>query len=325
MRPDGVAIGIAASRRVALPSRPNGETSAGQFPVSIAVIINPVAGGASQTEARRRAQLASEVVASLGEDAEVFVTLRRGHARELAAAAVTRGARIVLAWGGDGTVNEVASALMRHGTPLGIVPSGSGNGLARALGIPARPEQAIAEALTARPRQIDAGELGERAFFSVAGIGFDAHVAACFDRDTGHRGLSTYARIVSRELLRYRGRAYRVDQNGHRLDVRALLIVLANAGQFGNGARIAPGARVDDGRLDLVVVEERSRLAMLVALPRLFTGGIERVRGVSIRRVEHAVVECDSPMTFHVDGEPLQGGTRLEARVLPAALRVCVN
>jgi YegS/Rv2252/BmrU family lipid kinase len=294
--------------------------------VSIAVIVNPVAGGASRTEARRRAQLASEVVSSLGEDAEVFVTLRRGHARELAAAAATHGARIVFAWGGDGTVNEVASALMRGGTPLGIVPSGSGNGLARALGIPARPQQAIAEALAARPRQIDAGQLGERTFFSVAGIGFDAHVAACFDRDvSGRRGLSTYARIVSRELFRYRSLAYRISGNGDRLDARALLIVLANAGQFGNGARIAPGARVDDGRLDLVVVEERSRLATLVALPRLFTGGIERVRGVSIRKVGRAVIECDSPMTFHVDGEPVEGGTRLEARVLPAALRVCVR
>ena len=294
--------------------------------MSITVIINPIAGGASAGEARDRAQLASAVLASRGEDAEVLVTQRRGQARELAEAAVRRGARIVLAWGGDGTVNEVASALMLKEIPLGIVPSGSGNGLARALGIPTRPDRAIAHALASRPRDIDAGELGSRTFFNVAGIGLDAHVAACFDRDDGgRRGLGTYLRIAARELLTYRPRNYRINRNGDHLAVPALLIALANSPQFGNGARIAPGARVDDGRLDVVVVEERSRVATLCAVPRLFTGGIARVRGISIRQVERAVVECDSPMTFHVDGEPVQGGTRLEARVLPGALRVCAN
>lgn len=292
----------------------------------VTVIINPIAGGASAREARGRAQLASGVLASLGEDAEVLVTERRGHARELAAAAVRRGARIVFAWGGDGTVNEVASELMLKGIPLGIVPSGSGNGLARALGIPARPDRAIAEALAARPRAIDAGELDSRTFFNVAGIGLDAHIATLFDQDQARRrGLGTYVRIAARELMTYRPRRYRVNRNGDEIVAPALLITLANSPQFGNGARIAPDARVDDGRLDVVVVEERSRLATLLAVPRLFTGGIARVSGVSIRQVERAIVECDSPMLFHVDGEPVQGGTRLEARVLPGALRVCAR
>jgi YegS/Rv2252/BmrU family lipid kinase len=294
--------------------------------VSITVIINPIAGGGSTESGADRARLAGAVLTSLGEDAEVIVTERRGHARDLAEAAVSRGARMVFAWGGDGTVNEVASALMLKGIPLGIVPSGSGNGLARALRIPARPDRAIAAALSATPRAIDAGELGSRPFFTVAGIGLDAHVATCFDQDDlGRRGLGTYARIVARQLLTYRPRSYRVDRNGHRVAVSALLIAIANSPQFGNGACIAPDARVDDGRLDVVVVEERSRVATLCAVPRLFTGGIARVRGVSIRQVEHAVVECDTPMAFHVDGEPVQGGTRLEARVLPGALRVCAN
>ena len=210
--------------------------------MSITVIINPIAGGASAGEARDRAQLASAVLASRGEDAEVLVTQRRGQARELAEAAVRRGARIVLAWGGDGTVNEVASALMLKEIPLGIVPSGSGNGLARALGIPTRPDRAIAHALASRPRDIDAGELGSRTFFNVAGIGLDAHVAACFDRDDGgRRGLGTYLRIAARELLTYRPRNYRINRNGDHLAVPALLIALANSPQFGNGARICAG------------------------------------------------------------------------------------
>jgi diacylglycerol kinase family enzyme len=207
---------------------------------------------------------------------------------------------------------------------LAIVPSGSGNGLARELGIDRRPERAIAQALGAAPRTIDAGELGGRLFFNLAGVGLDAHIAACFDRDVkGRRGLSTYVRISGRELLTYRVETYRIGDLA--APQRALLVTLANSPQFGNGARIAPDARVDDGKLDLVVFEEVSRFSTLCALPRLFTGGIGRVRGVSIRRIERTTIESERPMTFHVDGEPVQGGTRLDARVHPSALRVCVR
>ncbi len=107
--------------------------------------------------------------------------------------------------------------------------------------------------------------------------------------------------------------------------VRALLVTFANSGQFGNGARIAPDARVDDGELDLVVFQERSRLSTVLALPKLFTGGAASARGVTIERVKTAVVESDAPMGFHVDGEPCMGGTRLEARVYPGVLRVAAG
>jgi YegS/Rv2252/BmrU family lipid kinase len=290
----------------------------------IAIIINPISGGARRETARARAELASAVLASAGEPVEVLVTERRGHARTLAAGAMARGARLVLAWGGDGTMNEVGSALLGSATPLAIVPSGSGNGLARELAVSFRPELAMREAIHGRPRSIDAGELGGRPFFSVAGVGFDAHVAACLDAEAGgRRGFSAYARITARELWAYRSGSYRIDDriaSGH-----ALIVTLANSAQFGNGARIAPAARVDDGRLDLVVFEESSRFATLFAVPRLFVGGIDRVRGVTSQQVERVAIESDRPMAFHVDGEPVQGGTRLEGRVLPAALRICVR
>jgi diacylglycerol kinase family enzyme len=290
----------------------------------VAIIINPISGGARGGAGRRRAELASSVLADCGEAGEVFVSERKGHVRELAAGAVTRGARLVTAWGGDGTMNEAAAALLYGRTSLSIIPSGSGNGLARELGVDFRPERALREALRATPRTIDGGELGGRPFFSIAGIGFDAHVAACLDVESGgRRGFSAYARITARELWAYRCGRYRID--GGSSDRRALLVTLANAPQFGNGARIAPQARLDDGRLDLVVVEESSRIGTLFAVPRLFVGGIERLRGVSMTQVERAVITSDVPMTFHVDGEAVQGGTRLEGRVLPAALRVCVR
>jgi YegS/Rv2252/BmrU family lipid kinase len=294
--------------------------------MAVAIIINPIAGGATAERGRQRAERAMSVLARRGVAGEVFVTERRGHARELTMAAVARGASLIAAWGGDGTVNEVASALTFGNIPLGIIPSGSGNGLARALGIGARPERALEDALAATPRQIDAGELGGRLFFSVAGVGFDAHVAACFDRSlAGRRRFSGYVRVSARELATYQPRQYRISGDATHATRRALLVTLANSSQFGNGARIAPGARVDDGLLDLVVVEERSRFRTLCALPALFTGHIARVRGVSIQQVAAAAIEADQPLAFHVDGEPASGGRRLEARVHPAALAVAVK
>jgi diacylglycerol kinase (ATP) len=290
----------------------------------IAIIINPVSGGTRGLPPSARTELAWNVLAAAAENGEVALTTGRNHAYELARDARARGARLVVAWGGDGTINEVARALEGGGTPLGIVPGGSGNGLARELGVDSRPARAIADALRAEPRVIDAGSLGDRMFFNVAGIGFDAHVAACFDREPGSaRGFLTYIRVSARELRRYRPASYRLDEEG--TFQPAFLIAFANAGQYGNGARIAPAARVDDGRLDVVVFRERSRLATCAALPRLFTGGAARVAGWSCRPAARMVVESERPMTFHVDGEPVAGGTRLEARVHPGALRVCVR
>jgi YegS/Rv2252/BmrU family lipid kinase len=289
----------------------------------IAIIINPLSGGASPATGRRRAELASDALARSGEEGEVFLTEGRGHGRELAAAASKRGARLVIAWGGDGTINEIASALVFNPTALGIVPSGSGNGLARELKIRSRPEHAIADAMRASPRLIDAGELGGRLFVNLAGLGFDAHVAACFDRDaSGRRGLRTYARLTAREIFRYQAGTYCVD--GVTVD-RALLVTIANSGQFGNGARVAPSARLDDGLLDLVIFQERTRVGAIATIPRFFTGGFERLRGVTVRKIERISITADRPIPFHVDGEPVEGGTVLEGRVLPSALRVAVR
>src|SRR5688572_7622678 len=127
--------------------------------MSVAVIINPRSGPGSADKGQARAALASQVLAAIGEPVEVAVTTSRGHARELSAAAVARGARLVVAWGGDGTINEVASALIFTDAALGIVRSGSGNSLARELAIAASPADALREALGAAPRTIDAGEI----------------------------------------------------------------------------------------------------------------------------------------------------------------------
>jgi len=292
---------------------------------SVAIIINPISGGARADTAPARAQLAIDAVERHGDRPEVFITERRGHARELAGAAVNRGMRLVIAWGRDGTINEVASALAFGEVPLGIVPGGSGNGLATELHVSRRPDQAIAAALRADARLIDVGEIEGKRFVNVAGIGFDAHVAALFNRpDNRRRGARGYVMLAARSLFSYSPRQYVIDANGTRVTVRALLVVVANGTEFGNRILIARGARVDDGLLDVVVVEERSRAASLCRVPWLVTRSIHRVPVWSSRRAPAVTIECDEPMTFHVDGEVVNGGTSLTARVHPGALRVCV-
>ena len=256
----------------------------------------------------------------------MFLTERHGHARDLAQAAVARGVRLVVAWGGDGTINEVASALAFTPVPLGLVPAGSGNGLARELGIDRRPDRAIADAIRAEPRTMDVGEIGGRLFVNLAGIGFDAHVAGLFNAPGNrHRGLTGYVSVAARALFTYRAAQYAITTEEERLDRRAFLVTIANSAQFGNGACIAPGARVDDGRLDLVIVEERSRLRTLVHVPRLFNGTANQMPGYTIQRIRHVTIACDRPMLFHVDGEPVEGGTELTGRVHPGALKICVK
>ena len=296
------------------------------MPSPVAVIINPISGTGGRVEvARARAEQAAALIATGGLDAQVFLTERIGHARELAHAALTRGVTSVFAWGGDGTVNEVASALAFRDAVLGIIPSGSGNGLARELRIPLDPVRAFAAALSGRECRIDAGELDGRLFFNIAGIGLDARVAHCFAADgLARRGLMRYLEIGARELFTFKSSAYTIVTDGVAVRVNALLIAMANGRQYGNGALIAPAAALDDGRLDVVVVEGRSPLATLLQAPRLFSGQIANAPGVTSVKAMKIDVTSDRPVPYHVDGEPCVGGTSIAARSRPGALRVVV-
>jgi YegS/Rv2252/BmrU family lipid kinase len=288
------------------------------------VIINPVAGSRGDPGvARDRAALAANVLGGRGLTPKVFLTEGRGHARELAAAHVAEGADTVVAWGGDGTVNEVATALSFTGAALGIVPSGSGNGLARHFDLPFDPAAALAAALDGTSTPMDAGELDERLFFNVAGAGLDARVAHRFGAaGVQRRGFRRYLAITLQELFTYTADECDVVVDGQARRCRALIIAFANARQYGNGAVIAPGARVDDGLLDVVEIDDRRRLLALCQVPQVFLGRIDRVRGVTIRQGREVTVTASRPIAYHVDGEPFIGGTSIAARIHPGALRV---
>jgi diacylglycerol kinase (ATP) len=292
--------------------------------MAISIIINPIAGGYTGP-AGARVDLVRRVAKEYGETADVSVTEARGHARALARAARANGARIVVAWGGDGTINEVASELAFSEVALGIVPGGSGNGLARELGLIAKAERALRNAITGTPRPIDTGEIEDRLFVNLAGIGFDADVAAKFNlAGNQRRGVRAYVMLTARSLITYRSHRYDIVSDGQHINVQALLVVIANGTEFGNRILIAPDARVDDGRLDVVVVEERSRAATICRVPWLITRSIHHAPAWSSRPACDVTIESAEPMLFHVDGESVQGGTRLRARIHPGSLRVAV-
>jgi YegS/Rv2252/BmrU family lipid kinase len=306
----------------------HGSVKSGSAPGGrVAVIINPISGlGARPETGRRRAEMAAAAAEAHGVAAEIFVTERRGHARELAQAAVARGTPVVVAWGGDGTVNEVASALVFRQAALGIVPSGSGNGLARELGVPLEPRAAFALSLAGRRRRIDAGELGGHLFFNVAGVGLDAEVAHRFaEHGTSRRGLSLYVTQSAKALLGYRPQPASLTIEGVTRDVHPLIVAFANARQYGNGALIAPRARVDDGLLDVVVIDHRSLLGVLRRVPALFRGRLADVPGVSMQTAAQARLAVSGAIQYHVDGEPCAGEGVLVAAARAGALLVCAG
>jgi diacylglycerol kinase (ATP) len=291
---------------------------------AVAVIINPISGAGGNPEAAAgRARVAAEALRAKGLGGEVVVTSHPGQARDLAAGAVAHGVRLVVAWGGDGTINEVGGALVSRDAALGIVPAGSGNGLARELGLPLQPEAALATALAGAERRIDAGELNGRFFFNVAGLGFDARVARLFNtRAHGRRGLLPYVVLGLRALWSYEPAVYEVEADGATRRVRAFVLAFANSRQYGNGAVLAPGARFDDGLLDLVAVDPRPLPIQLLRARHLRAGAPPNARGIDIRRVRAAVVTSSEPLECHVDGEVFAPGRRAEVRVHAGALRV---
>jgi diacylglycerol kinase (ATP) len=226
-------------------------------------------------------------------------------------------------WGGDGTINEAGSEMLGTGVPLGIVPAGSGNGLAAALNVPRRPLEAIAIALDGRARAIDAGTLAGRAFFNIAGVGFDARVARLFNaRAAGSRGAWPYLVIGVREGCTYCAADYEIELDGTKVQTRALLVSFANGREYGIGARIAPQALLDDGLLEATVVEERPVLARFWHARHLALGTANRAPLVKVHQVRHAVIRAPGDMEYHVDGEPGTARDEITVTIQPGALHV---
>ncbi len=287
------------------------------------IIINPVAGLQRRRTAAGAVLQAEAALRKCSLDGAVRCTEQRRSAREIARSMIARGAKTLVAWGGDGTINEVASEVASAGATLGVVPGGSGNGFARGLGLDLRVGAALRTALTGPVRRIDTGEVDGRFFANVAGIGFDAHLAGTFNR-LARRGAAAYFRAGVRELQRYRAETYTVRSAHETFTMPAFLLAVANCREYGSGAVIAPRARPDDGLLDLVCVPARSLPWLLVQSFRLFAGTVDRLRGIRCVSATALELSADRPLPFHVDGEVYAGGPCLRVRVAPSSLRVRV-
>ncbi|GAB4027955.1 diacylglycerol/lipid kinase family protein [Spirosoma koreense] len=285
---------------------------------AVLAIVNPLSGTTSAEQKKALQDSFMRQADALGYAPDVIQTTHPGHATELATAAVAQGVTRILTIGGDGTINETAQALRRTATALGIVPIGSGNGLARHLGIPLNPMKAIERALTGRPVVIDSGEINEHPFFCTAGMGFEAYVAHEFARQP-IRGLSTYVRTAFRAFWAYKPQRFQFDGQEKEL----FSMTFANAGQFGNNAWMAPTANIADGRLEQCEIRPFPAQAAGLLTWRLFNKTLNQSaywRGHSITKAQ---VTAEGPLLIHADGEPLTLPTgRAEVRILPGSLLV---
>jgi YegS/Rv2252/BmrU family lipid kinase len=256
-------------------------------------------------------------------DAEVVLTERPRHATELARRAVDEGCGLVVAIGGDGTLNETAAALTGTETALGLIPCGSGNGLGRHLGIPGPGRGAFRTLLSGAVRTIDTGVVNGHPFFNAMGVGFDADLSARFNR-LARRGLAAYADTTLRMIFAYRPETYTIRSEDAHLETRAFIVAVANSDQYGNDCFIAPGARVDDGLLDLTVLNPPGVLGALPLLPRLFTKTLDGSRSATRLRGARFEIVRSAPGLVHTDGETRETASVLEVSVRPRSLRVLV-
>jgi YegS/Rv2252/BmrU family lipid kinase len=283
-------------------------------------ILNPKSG-----HLQRRPGISQQLqrfISSSLPGAALAETKAPGHATELAREAAAEGMDCVVAVGGDGTVNEVASGLLGTTTVLGILPLGSGNGLARELRIPLGLEAALGNLLTGRPRRIDSGLANGHPFFCTCGTGFDAHVVQRFN-NRAKRGFLAYVQEGLRAWRNYEPASYDLKVDGlPQSPRRALFLTVANASQFGNEARIAPKARLDDGSLELVVVRPLSTLQALLTTLRLFRGTLRHGPLTEYFTAQSFELRPERAGYFHVDGEvrPLEGALSVSLR--PQSLSV---
>ncbi len=284
--------------------------------VSIIFIINPIAGN------RKDPDIVSVISKNLESnwDAEFLCTKYPGHASELVRENLSKGITYFIAVGGDGTVNEVASELVGQKAVLGIIPCGSGNGLSRSLGIPLSVGEAVGCINQNNLKKIDVGLVNNRYFFCTCGLGFDAQIGKKFAKQNT-RGFLTYIKTTLREYRQYNPKKYKIIVDDKKIKRKAFLITVANAGQYGNNAYIAPQANMYDGYLDLCILKPFPVHKSVLLGVRLFLRKIDRSKYYETTKgMKIEIFKKKAP--FHVDGEPLKMKGSLKIQVKHKALNV---
>lgn len=286
----------------------------------IVFIANPISGTQSK----------EQIVAWIDEimdkelyETEILYTEYAGHASAISAQKAEEGVYAVVAVGGDGTVNEVARALVHTDTALGIIPCGSGNGLARHLRIPMDARKAIEAVNSGLCDMIDYGMMNDRPFFCTCGVGFDAFVSMKFSQ-AGKRGPLTYIEKTLAEGLKYRPETYEVEMDGISLHYKAFVIACGNASQYGNNAYITPQATLDDGLLDVTILEPFTVLDVPALSFQLFNKTIDQNNHVKTFRCKSLHIHRSCEGVAHYDGDPVMMGTDIDVKIVNRGLHVIV-
>jgi YegS/Rv2252/BmrU family lipid kinase len=284
-------------------------------------ILNPNSGtsiGRNADEVKRTIEAAAE---NHGAEPTILFTEHRSHATELVKEhAQSKNWKGIVAVGGDGTVNEIAQPLVGTEQAVGIIPLGSGNGLARHLGIPLTLDASLKRLFEGKIITIDSAQLNDIPFFCTAGMGFDAYVGHLFSQQN-ERGLATYVNVSFQSYWSYKPQRFRL--NG--VDTEAFSLSFANAGQFGNNAWVAPQASLQDGFLDVCTIKPFPKWYGTSLAYQLFTKQMKTSRYIDYQHITEALIETDVPPMIHYDGEPFQlDTTRIEIKIKPQSLRVIV-
>ena len=287
---------------------------------NIAFIVNPISG----TKAKNRvAKLIRELLDLQQFAPTVVVTEYAGHATQLAQQFAMEDYYAVVAVGGDGTINEVASGLIGTATALGIVPNGSGNGFARHLDISTRMNRAIEMLNNSEVINVDYGLVNDQPFFSTCGVGFDAVVAQDFSDSS--RGFKGYLQSIFKDFFQYKADTYQLKGEGIDITTTAFLVNFANAGQWGYDAYIAPKASVQDGWLDVAIVSEFPITAAAGLALSLFTKNIDEKLHMNTIRAKELTLTRTSEGPMHIDGTPVMMPAELHVKIVEEGLKVLVK
>ena len=287
----------------------------------IIFIVNPISGTASKEHIPEQI---AEVMDSERFDYEVRFTEYRGHAAEITRAAAKDGADVVVAVGGDGTVNEVARSLVHTDTALGIIPCGSGNGLARHLCIPLNVTKALELINTCQIESFDYGVINGLPFFCTCGMGFDAFISLKF-AEAGKRGPITYVENVLKEGLKYKPETYEIVDDTGTSRYKAFLIACANASQYGNNAYIAPGATMKDGEMDVIIMEPFTALDAPQIAADLFMKTLGNNSKIKTFRTRSLHIHRKEPGAIHYDGDPIMTDNDIDVRIEHLGIKIVAN
>lgn len=286
----------------------------------VLAIINPISGVASKT---RTPELLADAYNQREEELLITYTKGEGHATQLVQEAIEHQIETVIAIGGDGTINEIAGALHGSSVKMGIIPKGSGNGLARALGLPLSDDAEAIKVITeGHTTAIDTGIVNGKPFFCTCGVGFDAEMTKRY-AETSRRGLLTYIRAAIDEYIAFKPQNYRITIDNEVIETRAFLVTIANIDQYGNNFYIAPGASPSDGLLDLVILQPFAPLLAGHVALQLVTKSIDKNSSVYNYRGAHIIIERDCEKApAQVDGESVMTGDRIEIGIKKQSLLV---